>query len=337
MATWRMRALRIGVFIRRHPYVFALIGLGSGILSFMLVDRQEDMARLVAAFVLAGWVLLLVEQPARKLLARLSGIQVPAPMMHFTAQLVHQESFFFVLPFFLITTTWSSEQAVFTLAICTAAAVSVWDPAYYGWLAKRRWLYFAYHSSAMFVVLLATLPILFQLPTTDTYALATALTVVCAVPSLAERVPLRSLGNAFRLLSLVLLLGAAAWFGRSAVPPATFWLTDSTITDAMDEEMRTAGSSLDRICEADLRTGRLYAFTAVRAPRGIREEVRHEWSLDGVFREELPVAVFGGREAGYRIWTYKENFPDAPQGRWTIRVKTESDQLIGVVRFQVDC
>lgn len=120
---WKMRALRIAVFVRRHPYVFALLGFGSGVLSFILVDRQEEMARLVAAFVLAGWVLLLLEKPCRSLVTRISGIVIPPPVVHFSAQLVHQESFFFVLPFFFITTAWTSEQAVFTAAIAAAALV----------------------------------------------------------------------------------------------------------------------------------------------------------------------------------------------------------------------
>ena len=337
MAMWKMRALRIAVFVRRHPYVFALLGFGSGVLSFILVDRQEEMARLVAAFVLAGWVLLLLEKPCRSLVTRISGIVIPPPVVHFSAQLVHQESFFFVLPFFFITTTWTSEQAVFTAAIAAAALVSIWDPVYYGQLAKRRWLYFAYHSTAMFVVLLTTLPIIFHLRTIETYAVATALTMICAIPSLAARAPVRSAAAVMRLMALVLALGAVAWFGRTIVPPATFWLTDSAITDALDEEMRSVSNPLESVCEAQLRGGRLYAFTAIRAPRGLREEIRHEWTWEQQFREPVPVEIFGGREAGYRIWTYKENFPENPQGRWQVRVKTESDQLLGIIRFRVDC
>ncbi|MCF3971835.1 DUF2914 domain-containing protein, partial [Pseudomonas aeruginosa] len=43
----------------------------------------------------------------------------------------------------------------------------------------------------------------------------------------------------------------------------------------------------------------------------------------------------GGREAGYRAWTHKRNFPAQPAGRWRVRVVTEAGQMIGMLRFRV--
>lgn len=337
MSAYKVKILRLAVFVRRHPYLFALIGFLSGAGSFLLVDRQEGMASAIAALMLASWVLLLLERPLRAIVGRWIGTEVPAPVVHFTTQLVHQESFFFVLPFFLITTTWTSTQALFTLAIAAAAVVSIWDPVYHGRLTRRRWLYLAYHATAIFVTLLTALPIIFHLSTPQTYAIATVLTVVFALPSLTQGITVRGIAGVAGLVALTLALGASAWFGRAIVPPATFWLTDMAVTNDMDEDMRRANGSKDALCPDEFDDGRVYAFSAVRAPRGLNESVHHEWNHDGHLHDRVDVEVFGGREEGYRIWTYKENFPSDPNGQWRVRVRTESGQLIGQIDFEIDC
>ena len=60
--------------------------------------------------------------------------------------MIHQESLFFVLPFFFVTTTWNSGQLVFTGLLAAAGLVSIVDPLYYKWLAPRRWLFLALHT-----------------------------------------------------------------------------------------------------------------------------------------------------------------------------------------------
>ncbi len=334
---WKRRLLRCAVFVRRHPYLFALLGLASGIGSFILVDRQEGMASFLAAFMLAGWVLLLVEKPLRRLLSRLAGVAIPSPVVSFTTQVVHQESLFFVLPFLVLTTTLNSSQLLFTGLIALAAAVSVWDPLYHGWLAQRRWIYLAFHALAMFVLLLTALPIIFHLRTPDTYAIAAGLSLLFAFPSLLDAIPLRSILGIGKLMALITLLAGGAWLARPAVPPVTFWLTDRTMTLELDTEERRPGTPMESFCQADLENRRVYAFTAVRAPRGLREKIWHQWIHEGQSYDKLPVDISGGREQGYRLWTYKETFPSEARGRWEVRVLTSSGQMIGKLRFTVDC
>jgi len=172
------------------PYVFAIIGFASGLASFLLVDRQEKAAGLIAVLMLAGWVWLLLEEPIRRFVRLITGFSIPPTLIRFTTQVVHQESFFFVLPFFAITTTWTSPQTLFTVMIGIAGLISIIDPVYHGRLAKHRWIYLAYHCLALSVVLLTALPIIVHLTTWETYAITTALTVVLALPSIIQIVPL---------------------------------------------------------------------------------------------------------------------------------------------------
>ncbi|MDQ2069230.1 DUF5924 family protein [Natronospira bacteriovora] len=336
MATVKGRLLRLGVHIRRHPLFFAAVGFASGLASFLLVERQEEMAALIALFMLASWAWLLLEHPIRRLLHTLFRLDLPPPLLRFTTQIVHQESFFFILPFLFITTSWESPQLLFSVLIALAALISIVDPLYNGWLARRRWMYLAYHSLALFALLLAALPVIFQLDTLQTYLIATGLAVAFAFPSLCRVIPVGGLAWAAGLTGLTVALAGGAWLGRVMVPPATLWLTSVVITEDVDRDQRSAGNGVDRIPADLLQNGGIYAYTAVRAPRGLRETIYHHWIHDGQTYDVIPLEITGGREAGYRAWTRKENFPQRPEGQWEVRVKTRSGQMIGRTRFQVE-
>lgn len=332
----KTRLLRLAVHIRRHPYLHAGIGFSAGLASFLLVERQQGMAGAIAFCMLVVWLLLLLEKPICFLLKRYTGVELPKVLVYFTTQMVHQESFFFVLPFFLLTTTWNSLQAVFTLVISAAALISVVDPIYTGWLAQKRWLYLAYHSLALFLVLLTALPIIVHLSTPETYAVSVLLALAFALPSLYRVIPVGGWRGAGGLLGLTLALASVAWIGRVAVPPASLWLTKVSVSSEVDEEHRQANGSRQRLTTEELLDSGLYAYTAVRAPRGLKEEVHHQWIHNGTVYDDITLDIAGGREAGYRAWTRKQNFPEDPTGHWEVRVTTDSGQILGVLRFEVE-
>lgn len=335
MPTIRMRLLRLAVWARRHPLLFALLGFLAGLFSFVLVDRQEGMAAMIAALMLLGWFWLLLERPVGYLLARFFGIEVPPLLVRFSAQVVHQESFFFVLPFFFITTSWDSVQAVFSILVVLAALVSVIDPVYYGWLSKRRALFLAYHSLALFVLLLTALPIIFSFNTGQSYLVATLLGMLLALPSLQRIIPLSGVRGVAGLMAVTLVLGGTAWVARLAVPPATLWLVETAVATDVDMASRSPGKDVDRLSVSQLHGNGLYVYSAIRAPRGLREKVYHQWLLNGQEVDRVVLEIEGGREAGYRAWSHKKNFPADPRGQWQVRIKTEAGQMLGVVRFSV--
>lgn len=332
---WKWKALRAAVRVRRHPYLFAALGFAAGIASFLLVDRQKDSAGLIAVLMLAGWLWLILEDPLRRLISLIPGVDLPPPLVRFTTQLIHQESFFFVLPFFAITTTWTSLQGVFTVLIGVAGLISILDPVYHGWLTRHRWLYLAFHCLALSTILLTALPLILHLTTWESYIITAVLTLILALPSLAQTIPLAGVKRVAGMLALLMALTATAWFGRFAVPPATLWLTESRISHLVDREELEPGRPLETpTAEAVLNRG-VYAYTAIRAPRGLHETVYHEWVHNGRVYDRIPLEVTGGREAGYRAWSHKLSFPPNPEGTWYVRVKTESDQMVGQVHFRV--
>ncbi|MDO8344942.1 MAG: DUF5924 family protein [Cellvibrio sp.] len=324
----------IFVFAQRYPFAIALFGFVSGVLSFVMVDRNQEFAQLIAIMMLVSWLWLASEVLLKQGIFHWFGFKLPPALISFATQMVHQESLFFVIPFFFITTAWNSAQMAFTGLLMVAALVSIIDPIYYRWLAQRRWLYFAFHGVTLFAVLLTALPIIFQIPTPQSYLWALLISIILTLPNVA-----RSMQMAWwkRIVAVILLATAAGLFGlvmRPFVPPATLWLTEVAITDEMNTEERVPVRVFKTVSAEQLRQG-IYAYTAIHAPRGLNETIYHVWTHNGKVIDKVALHISGARKEGYRSWSRKENFPENSVGRWNIRVVTEANQLIGILRFRV--
>lgn len=321
--------------LRRYPGLVALFGFCSGVASFLLVDRQAHLAKVLGVVLLVSWVWLILENLLRERIARRFGFELPLPLLRYGTQMIHQESLFFVLPFFFITTTWNSGQLLFSGLLALAALASITDPIYYRWLAPRRWLLLIFHSLALFAVMLTALPIIFHLSTPQTYRIALLIATLLALPSLPGLIGFTGWRRIVLLAALPLAMASAGWLARAWVPPATLWLTEVAISDRFDGEQRMPGESLQQISPEQLRDDGLYAYTSINAPRGLNERIYHVWQHNGREVDRIALDINGGRKEGYRAWTHKLNFPASPEGRWQVRVVTEAGQMIGVLRFDV--
>ena len=325
--------LRIIELLKRYPGIIALCGFHSGIGSFILVDRQAGLASWVAVLMLISWVWLMLENTLTGLFARTFNREIPQPLLRYATQMIHQETLFFVLPFFFITTTWNSGQLVFTGLLGAAGLISIIDPLYYKWLAPRRWLFLALHTLTLFAALLTALPIILHLTTAQSFKLALIAAMALSFPSLASSFPINTWRRGVALVLVTLSVGAGGWLLRSWVPPATLWMTEVAVsTEVLN---RQPGDSLDEIAASRIRSSGLYAYTAINAPRGLNERIYHVWQKDGKEVDRIALDIHGGRKEGYRAWTHKQNFPPNPVGKWQVRVLTEDGQVIGVLRFKV--
>jgi hypothetical protein len=324
---------RILELMKRYPGVIALGGFISGVGSFMLVDRQQSLATWITIIMLVSWLWLMLENTLTRLFTKIFKREIPQPLLRYATQMIHQESLFFVLPFFFITTTWNSSQLVFTGLLTIAALISIIDPLYYKWLAPRRWAFLALHTLTLFAALLTALPVIVHLTTDQSFKLALGIAMLLSFPSLASIFPIRTVRNALAILCITLGIGAAGWMLRSWVPPATLWMTEVAISTQVED--RTPGESLKQVSAAQIRSNGLYAYTAINAPRGLDERIYHVWQFNGKEVDRIALDIHGGRKEGYRAWTHKQNFPDNPTGKWQVRVLTENGQMIGVLRFEV--
>ena len=333
MPNWKSYPPRLIALLQRYPGVVAAFGFCSGVASFILVDRQAGVGQVIAVLMLLSWLVLLFEGLLSRAAARWLGLQVPPLLVRYLTQMIHQESLFFALPFFFITTAWNSGQALFTGLLGVAALLAIVDPLYYRWLAKRRWLYLSYHVLALFAVLLVALPLIVHLTTAESYHLALGTALLLAAPSLVGSLRMQRWWRWPLFAGLLVALGGGAWLARPWVPPATLWLTQVAVTEHLQQ--RNPGRSLEQVPAFQLAQSGLYAYTAISAPRGLNERIYHVWKRNGVEMDRIALDIHGGRKAGYRAWTHKSNFPAEAKGRWQVQVVTENGQQIGVLRFEV--
>ena len=335
MPQWKSYITRVIELMKRYPGIIAAGGFISGIASFILVDRQEGLATWIAVVLLISWLWLMVENSIVSLFNKRFGREIPQGLLRYGTQMIHQESLFFVLPFFFVTTTWNSGQAIFTAVLGAAGLISIVDPLYYKWLAPRRWLFMALHTLTLFAALLTALPIIVHLTTAQSYKLALGVAILLSFPSIASSFPINNWRRAVTVPVMILAIGAGGWLLRSWVPPATLWLTEVAVSTDFDNKNRKPGESISQISAAQLRNGGLYAYTAINAPRGLEERIYHVWRHEGKDMDRIALDIHGGRKEGYRAWTHKQNFPEDVTGRWQVRVLTEDGQMIGVLRFVV--
>lgn len=333
LLTWRRRLDGLAKHWRRWGWLWPPAAFASGVGSFFLVERQQWLGATLALGMLLAWVLLLGEGLIIRWLKRRGYPALPVGTTSFIAQLIHQETLFFCLPFLLATTVWSSGQALFTAAMILLALVSIVDPLYYR-LASHRWLYFFFHAQCVFLVVLVALPTLLHLSTQQSLLLALLAMVIFSVPSLMQLRSLVSRRRWIAMIAVLPLLAALAWTGRAWVPPASLWLAASALSPAFDTAARAPRGEL-RLTPDALGASGLYAYTAIHAPRGLKEEIVHEWRHSGTLVERIPLEIHGGREKGYRAWTHKLNFPAESAGRWRIDIMTAGGQRIGIIRFRV--
>jgi len=324
----------IYVLVERYPIAVALFGFVSGVLSFMMVERKEALAQIIAALMLLSWIWLSSEVLLKKKVTHWFDFELPPAVINLATQMVHQESLFFVIPFFFITTAWNSGHMVFTTFLMVAALVSVVDPIYHGWLAPRRGLYFIFHGITLFAVLLSTLPIIFHLPTPNAYLWSLLIAMVLTLANVTLVLKTVWWKRIFTILLLVITTTAMGLLIRPWIPPATLWLTEVAITDQFNPEDRSPQNTFKLVNTEQLQHG-LYAYTAIHAPRGLNERIYHIWQLNGQVIDKVALDINGGRAEGYRSWSHKENFPEHPIGHWKIQVVTEANQLIGILRFDV--
>ena len=322
-------------FMQRWPGLMAVLAFAGGVASYILVERKESLAQLIAVFLLLSWLWLLLDNWLRERIEQRFGIALSPILVRFVLQTVHQESLFFALPFFLAVTSWHHGQAAFTILIIFCALVSVVDPLYYKKLAPHRTLFVVFHAFALFVVLLIVLPVLMQLTTSQSMAAALGIAVLLSLPSLGAIMPGGRWWRVPFLLCLLTVLSAGLWQLRSWVPPAALRLNAITLSHEMDYEQRKPGDSISQINNHDLQQQGLYSFTAVTVPRGLKEQIFHVWLHNGKEVDRIQLNITGGSATGYRAWSHKLNFPANAEGKWRVEVVTESEQLIGLARFTV--
>lgn len=83
----------------------------------------------------------------------------------------------------------------------------------------------------------------------------------------------------------------------------------------------------------------VYVFTSIFAPTDLQKEVAHLWKWFNPDIEEWQIAdsisyeITGGRDHGYRGFTYKGN---VREGLWEVDVITKEGLVLGIINFEIE-
>ena len=319
--------------LARHFWIMPVTGFSLGWASFILVQRGEGLAQGIALLALGGWLWILAEPFIKNRPLAREHPQLSNHIANFFSQSIQQEIYFFSLPFlFAATHREDIGQLVFTGIFVLAALISTVDPWYNRYISQHRIVSLAFHALCCFVSALVILPVVVKLPTGKTLMFALSFLVIWLLLVLPRLL--------FRLDSwkrrVVAVLGLCAipifiWVFRASIPAAGLSANNATIsTGVVDHE---PVDSITRISAAQLSQG-VYAHVAVRAPYGLEQEIAFKWQ-HGDYSETITAVINGGREAGYRTYSMKSNFPDPAGGDWTVDVLTSQGQLLRRLQFVV--
>lgn len=321
----------IGV-LHRVPWLLPAVSFAAGWLGFLLVQRGQDLARIVALLALLGWFWLLFEPWVRRRLERRRN-GVGNFVVNFVTQSLQQELLFFSLPFLIGSTQRDVGQIAFTSLVGVAALLSTIDPVYERVIATRAARRMSFHAFCSWIAALVVLPMVLLLPVER--ALPISLLAVGGWLLLTLPLSLYSLPRwRNKIVWMVGMVGVPIlfWELRAQVPAAGLAVTDARITRTIDG--LAPGEAVRRVSRAELEQG-VIAFAAIRAPAGLAQQVVFEWRHNGE-SERIPVEIHGGKGDGFRAYSRKRSFPEDSVGVWTVDVVTPQAQLLERMRFVVE-
>jgi hypothetical protein len=311
----------------------SVASLGSGLAALLVLRRGLPHVGWIVGYLLLLWLTFLVFTEVRAPLEA-RGRRLVLHAVDYTIQTLAHYLLLFVLPAYYASTTLTSENAWFLLAVAGAALLTAVDPWYRALVRPRRWLSHVLPAFAIFAALNVALPLVGLRPF---WALggSAALTGLALAPAFRRSAGswrgglLRAAVSAGVALALLLPL-------RSWVPPAPLHLARATLAWSV-RGLEPVGRVVSPIPVADLRAfGGLVAYTAVYAPAGLSEPILHVWKKDGLPVTAVPLSpVRGGRAEGFRTYSRKTDFGKASVGRWEVDVVTAHGQLIGRLAFTV--
>ena len=241
----------------------------------------------------------------------------------------YQQLLFFILPVYWLSTTPGSGNVLFVVLLAAAALLSTMDLVYDRHVAVRRVLTALFFSFSVFAGAAAALPILWQIETATALWVAALVAAVGATTLIISERRIDWQRSWFAGGLIVVGLFLIVEYGRPFIPPAPLRIQQADFGTQMEMRQGPRISRTIGATPADPR-GQVYVVTAIYAPRGLHDRVRHVW-----YEGARPLTrsrwydVDGGRKEGYRLWTSLWLSPEIAGKALHVDVETESGQLIG--------
>lgn len=324
----------------RYPWLhwvetwgISISSLVLGFLTLLVFRRGIEYFPWFVGYLLLFWLAGVALAEVRQSLAS-RGRRLIALVVDYTVQTLFHGLLLFLLPIYYASTTLTSGNVWFLVALAGAALITAIDPWYRAIVLRFRWIEVLLFGFGLFASLNVALPLI-RVPSAWTLLLSGLVSILALAPIL-HRGPDASWSVAIVRAGLWgVAFALFLWLLRGWIPPVPLHLTRATFAKSVVRlEPVQPVSTLSR---DELRAwGGVAAFCAVTAPAGLREPIYHLWRRDGTVVETIPLSpVRGGLRAGFRTYSRKTDLGQELAGSWTVDVLTAQDQLIGRIQLEV--
>jgi hypothetical protein len=307
---WFALRSRAASLRERHARAFwiahSLWALAQGAVVAVLAEERPDFAAWVLGLLAFVWLSTLFFCRSALVVFRPASLRVG--VASYATRVVYQQTLFFLLPFYVRSTTPASPNLAFTLALAALAALACLDLAFDRWLRRSAAFAGTFFFAVAYAALQLLLPLALRVPFTLAQPLALGLALVAAVLSVGlSRGPTRSRR----------LLGALP----AAALAVTLTLVPRLVPPA---PLRVAAFGFEGTA-ANVR-----ALVRVAAPVPVPVSVTLRWERGAeVLRTSRDVAItaHGG---GFRVWDELARARmDGGAGAVRVEVLTATGQLLG--------
>ncbi|HJX11022.1 MAG TPA: DUF5924 family protein [Candidatus Binatia bacterium] len=307
-----------------HSFYALILGIGI----MWLGKRNFSFLRLVVFHISFIWLSSLL---LPKLLNRPGVPARWAPrlqlLVNFFNKNLYQQMLFFVLPIYYASATFGSPNIVFVLLVAMSATLSTLDVVYDRHLSVKRGWTATFFAFNLFTLINVMLPILWSVSNTLTTRVSAALAFLGFLSLYYPMSQSKIRRRALAFGTGILILGLAE-LGRPFIPPAPLRLATVEFGGDFDKAALRVVSPLTEL--QPNQALRLYGVTAIKAPLGLTERVRHRWYENGKLIFASPFYnMVGGRAEGFRLWTSFSFSSIAPGTKLRLNLETEGGQLIG--------
>jgi hypothetical protein len=310
----------IGRIMKIQP-VFALI---SGLTCIFLLRKGFAYAPIIIFTVVLAIFYIIYR------LYRLKGKKTILKIVwDFALLIALNDMLFFVIPFYFESMTFFSRNIIVAPVIVALSITANQIYIYKRWVARSPFISAIFYSLTFFFSLNIIFPIIFGMR--NIYSIITS-GAIAATAAIAYVYPhlniLKNKKNTAVFISGIILFFVSLWFGRSFIPPSPLKLTNAAACEAVffNEPANPFTSASYEIGE------KVYFFSAIFAPRGLREQIYHVWYYnDRIIQTVNLKEIDGGRDLGYRTWSL-HTINEGP-GRYAVEVWTAGGQLLGRRKF----
>ena len=329
---------RLARLLHKAWWLHSFGALSFGIFVMLFARKGLAYADKLLVVLAASWLLLFIalrtisgpSNPDERLPKK--GLRVAT---NYVIKNLYQQMFFFQVPLYMSSATWSLSSNNFWLPplLLACAVLLTLDVIFDNFIMRVRVLASLLYGVCLFGVLNLMLPIVFHFAHLRALVIAAATTApAVALLSFRVRTVFSSRGIGL-VMGATFGLCAAAWYGRAWIPPAPLAMSEGAVGSGTPGSHETLPGKKMRIRKSEL--DHLRCGSLLTEPGGLRDRIVHVWRFRGETFARLEPSRVPTDEAGVLLLSSLTTLPPNPVGDWSCSVETDDGQLVGRMGFAI--